>query len=119
MNKRGERAGALAGRVAKVILLGVLFTGLFIQIGMLASISEQTKQIDAVDEALVELNARRENLELSLSKLESPERIEQLATLMGMDLPQEDAIRVVSVSVSREEEQTQTAQLPGGEGAVR
>ncbi len=114
LTARGRRA-----RVAKLVLAGVLFAGLFVQIGMLAGISAQSKELDAVGKEIVELNARRDNLELSLSMLKNPERIEQLALQMGMERPTEDAIRVVSLALTPEDAQTQTAELPGGEGVVQ
>ena len=51
--------------------------------------------------------------------LKNPQRIEQLAAEMGMERPTEDAIRVVSLPVSQDDAQTQTAELPGGEGVVQ
>ena len=38
---------------------------------------------------------------------------------MGMQRPGQDAIRVVSLPVARDEAQVQTAELPGGEGVVQ
>ena len=121
MNTRQRKTGGRGrrGRVAKLVLVGVLFAGLFAQIGMLAGISAQSKEISAVSREMVELNARKENLALSLSKLESPERIEQLAMQLGMERPQESAIRVVNLPIAQEDAQTQTAELPGGEGVVQ
>ena len=114
ISARGRRA-----RVAKLLLAGILFVGLFVQIGMLAGISAQTKQAATVRRELVELSARKDNLELSLSMLQSPERIERLAMQMGMERPTQDAIRVVSLPVSQQEAQPQTAELPGGEGVAQ
>lgn len=111
---RGRRA-----RVAKLVLAGVLFVGMFVQIGMLAGISAQSKELDAVGKEIVELSAHRDNLQLSLSMLKNPERIGQLAQQMGMERPTQDAIRVVSLALTTDDTQTQTAELPGGEGAVQ
>ena len=111
---RGRRA-----RVAKLVLAGVLFVGMFVQMGMLAGISAQSKELDAVGKEIVELSAHRDNLQLSLSMLKNPERIGQLAQQMGMERPTQDAIRVVSLALTTDDTQTQTAELPGGEGAVQ
>ena len=111
---RGRRA-----RVAKLVLAGVLFVGMFVQIGMLAGISAQSKELDAVGKEIVELSAHRDNLQLSLSMLKNPERIGQLAQQMGMERPTQAAIRVVSLALTTDDTQTQTAELPGGEGAVQ
>ena len=111
---RGRRA-----RVAKLVLAGVLFVGMFVQIGMLAGISAQSTELDAVGKEILELSAHRDNLQLSLSMLKNPERIGQLAQQMGMERPTQDAIRVVSLALTTDDTQTQTAELPGGEGAVQ
>ncbi|HIS03937.1 MAG TPA: cell division protein FtsL [Candidatus Pullichristensenella avicola] len=105
--------------MAKLVLAGVLFVGMFVQIGMLAGISAQSKELDAVGKEIVELSAHRDNLQLSLSMLKNPERIGQLAQQMGMERPTQDAIRVVSLALTTDDTQTQTAELPGGEGAVQ
>lgn len=121
MNTRRKTMDARArrGRVAKLLLAGVLFVGLFIHIGMLAGISGETKRADALGREMVELSAQRDNLEVSLSMLKNPERIAQLAAQMGMQRPGQDAIRVVSLPVAQDGAQMQTAELPGGEGAVQ
>ena len=79
MNTRRKTMDARArrGRVAKLLLAGVLFVGLFIHIGMLAGISGETKRADALGREMVELSAQRDNLEVSLSMLKNPERIAQ------------------------------------------
>ena len=112
-------ARARRSRVAKLLLAGVLFAGLFIHIGMLAGISGETKRADALSRELVALSAQRDNLEVSLSMLKNPERIAQLAAQMGMERPTQDAIRVVSLPIAQDDAQTQTAGLPGGEGVVQ
>lgn len=121
MNTRRKNLSARErrGRVAKLVLAGVLFAGLFIHIGMLAGISGQTKEAAALRGEMVELSAQRDNLEVSLSMLKNPQRIEQLAAEMGMERPTEDAIRVVSLPILQDDAQTQTAELPGGEGVVQ
>ncbi len=115
----GMSAGRRRGRAAKVLLLAVLFAGLFAQIGMLANISGQSKEIAAVSREMVELSARKDNLELSLSMLESPDRIESLAMKMGMQRPDEGAIRVVHLPAASEEVLPQTAGISGAEGVVQ
>ena len=73
MNTRRKTMDARArrGRVAKLLLAGVLFVGLFIHIGMLAGISGETKRADALGREMVELSAQRDNLEVSLSMLKT------------------------------------------------
>ena len=117
--KRAMNARARRSRMAKLVLVCVPFAGLFVHIGMLAGISGQTKRADALNRELVELSAQKDNLEVSLSMLKNPERIAQLAAQMGMQRPGQDAIRVVSLPVARDEAQVQTAELPGGEGVVQ
>ena len=120
MNTRRETTSrGRRSRAAKIILSCVLLAGLFVHIGMLAGISAQTKEADALRAELVELSAYKDNLELSLSMLENPQRIAQLAQQLGMQQPTQDAIRVVNLPVSQDDAQTQTAGLPGGEGVVR
>ena len=117
--QRAMETRARRGRLAKLLLVGVLFMGLFVHIGMLAGISGETKRADALGREMVELSAQRDNLEVSLSMLKNPERIAQLAAQMGMQHPTQDAIRVVNLPVSQDDAQTQTAGLPGGEGVVQ
>ena len=115
----GLSARRKRGRAAKVLLVAILFAGLFLQIGMLARISGQSKKIASVSREIVELNARRENLALSLSMLKNPDQIEALALKLGMQRPDEGAIRVVNLPAAYEDTQTLTAGMPGAEGVVR
>lgn len=120
MNTQRLRSSARkqTGRVVKILLAGVIFVGLFFWIGMLAQISGQSKEIATVTKDMVDLRARSENLALSLSMLENPERIETLALQLGMERPDESAIRVVSLPIANEA-LAQTAELIGAEGVVQ
>lgn len=116
MNKTSVKK---ASRTIKVVLVAVIFFGLFFQIGMLAKISAQTKKADRVSDEIVELTARAENLELALSRLKNPERIEALALEMGMTSPGEGAIRVVSLPALDETTTTQTAERTDADGVYQ
>ena len=117
--QRAMNARLRKSRMAKLLLVCVLFVGMFAYIGMLAGISGQTKRADALSREMVELSAQRDNLEVSLSMLKNPERIARLAAQMGMQRPTQDAIRVVNLPVAQDDAQTQTAGLSGGEGVVQ
>ena len=114
----GLSARKKRSRAAKMLLVAILFAGLFAQIGTLASISGQSKRIAAVNRDMIELSARRENLALSLSMLKNPDRIEALALKLGMQRPDEGAIRVVNLPDAYADALPQTAEI-GGEGVIR
>ncbi|HIU33838.1 MAG TPA: hypothetical protein IAB02_04685 [Candidatus Pullichristensenella excrementigallinarum] len=106
-------------RAMRLILVGMLFAGLFLQIGMLSRISGKSKEIAKVSQEIVDLDARSENLQWALSQLQNPEKISARAQEMGMVHPEADAIRVVKLPASDSEALTQTADMSGGEGLVQ
>lgn len=108
-----------ASRALKIVLAGVIFFGLFFQVGMLAKISGQTKKASQVEKEMVELEARRENLQLALNQLKNPARIESLALKLGMVSPGEGEIRVVSIPNLNAAADAQTAEIATAEGVYQ
>ena len=111
---RKRRRGAW-NRVLLFAAAAVLFAGLFLQITMLARISDQTKQASALEKEIVELSASAENLQLTISQHHNLETIAARAQLLGMEQPDETQIRVVSVAYGSEDTSTQTVEAIDGE----
>ena len=101
---------------ALLILAGiVLFTGLFMQITMLARISSQSKRASSLEGEIEELSANAENLELNINQYHNLDTIAVRARQLGMEQPDETQIRVVSVARSNEDTSTQAAENVGAE----
>ena len=102
---------------ALLILAGiVLFTGLFVQITMLARISSQNKRASSLEGEIEELSANAENLELNINQYHNLDSIAVRARQLGMEQPNETQIRVVSVARSNvEDTSTQAAGNTGAE----
>ena len=96
--KPARRRRDAARSRALLILAGiVLFTGLFVQITMLARISSQNKRASSLEGEIEELAANAENLELNINQYHNLDSIAVRARQLGMEQPNETQIRVVSV----------------------
>lgn len=105
-------------RSRRLMLLAaiVLFAGLFVQITMLSRISAENKRASRLEGELAELSARAENLELSINQYHDLSAIALQAQQMGMEVPDDTQIRVVSVARSgAQNTSTQTVEAIGGE----
>ena len=116
-NARQARRRAHAARNRMLLVLAgiVLFTGLFVQITMLARISSQSKRASSLEGEIEELSANAENLELNINQYHNLDTIAVRARQLGMEQPDETQIRVVSVARSNEDTSTQAAENVGAE----
>lgn len=108
--QRQERAG----RTLLAVFMAVLFVGLFVQIAMVARLARQNKEIQRVATEIRDLSATADNLELSLSHYQSPDRVAKQAERLGMEQPAEGQIRVVSVPEIIEDTSAQGAGTGAG-----
>ena len=102
-----------------MILAGCLLVGLFVQISLLAQISGQAKALNKVNGQIRELTSAEEDLQVCLSMYQNLERIENRAKALGMRLPDESQIRVVSLPGLAEDVSTQTAENTAAETSMR
>lgn len=93
----------------------ILFAGLFLQITMLSRVSSQNKRASAIEREIAELGAYAENLELSINQYHNLDSIAARARQLGMSLPDETQIRVVSVARSNADTSIQTVENIDGE----
>ena len=107
------------GGKLKMILAGCLLIGLFVQISLLAQISGQAKALNKVNGQIRELTSAEEDLQVCLSMYQNLERIENRAKALGMRLPDESQIRVVSLPGLAEDVSTQTAENTAAETSMR
>lgn len=112
---RRQARNSRRGKVLLALAAIVLFTGLFVQISMLARISGQNKRAASVEREIAALNANADNLELSINQYHNLDQIAVRAQQMGMEQPDETQIRVIRVAQnSGEDTSTQTAERIGG-----
>ena len=113
----GRNDGRRRTRSGKLLMAAaiVLFIGLFVQITMLARISGENKRAAKLESEITKLASDAENLELVINKYHNLEDIEAKARKLGMDLPDETQIRVVSVSGIEGSGTVQTAERIGEE----
>ena len=116
----GRNDGRRRTRSGKLLMAAaiVLFIGLFVQITMLARISGENKRAAKLESEITKLASDAENLELVINKYHNLEDIEAKARKLGMDLPDETQIRVVSVAGIEESGSVQTAERIGEEEVI-
>lgn len=102
-------------RVLAVTAAVVFFGGLFGQIALRAQISGQAKKIDAMHREIQALSANAENLDLCINQYHNLEIIGQRARQLGMDVPVDDQLRVVSLPQVGGDTSTQTVANGDGE----
>ena len=110
-----RRRKATQSRALLVLAGIVLFSGLFMQITMLARISSQSKRASGLEGEIEELTANAENLELRINRYHNLDSIAVRARELGMSTPNETQIRVVSVARTSEDTSTQAADNIGVE----
>ena len=86
-----------ANRVMMIAFMVVFFLGLFLQIAMAVRLAGQNKRIQAMELEIRDLSATADNLNLALSHYQSLDRVATQAQKLGMELPENDQIRVVHV----------------------
>ena len=110
-----RRRDAIRSRALLILAGIILFSGLFVQITMLARISSQSKRASSLEGEIEELSASAENLELSINQYHNLDSIAVRARQLGMGQPNETQIRVVSVARNVEDTSTQAAGNFGAE----
>ncbi|MBQ3574534.1 MAG: hypothetical protein IJA26_02610 [Clostridia bacterium] len=85
-------------RFVRVLMVIILFAGLFVQITMLARISSENKRADKAGEEVANLNQYIENLQRDIDDYRNSDEIEQLARSMGMQDPDASQLRSIYVS---------------------
>ena len=98
-----------ANRTLIMVFVAVLVIGAFTQIAMIARITGQNKQVQAVELQIRDLSANAENLNLSLNQFKNLERVAARAEKLGMEQPTEGQIRVVRLPAALENTSTQSA----------
>ena len=110
-----RRRDAARSRVLLILAGVILFTGLFVQITMLARISSQTKRASNLEGEIEELSANAENLELNINQYHNLDSIAVRARQLGMEQPDETQIRVVNVVRSSVDTSIQAVENIGAE----
>ena len=100
-------------------LIGCVVLALFLQITFFAQMSAKSKEIAQVDAQIHELEGQKENLQVYLSMYQSIDRVKSRAEAIGMRLPDEGQIRVVSVPGLAEDGLVQTADSQVAEASMR
>ena len=110
--RRLER-GRRDRRIMTVAFVAVLFVGLFVQIFMIARLAGQNKQMQALETEMKTLRADADNLNLALNQYRSTARVETQAKKLGMEKPEAEQLRVVSVPEIIEDTSAQSAGFAG------
>ena len=109
--RRREQA---LSRILIAVAAVVLFCGLFAQITLRSQISNQSKQLAAIQKEIDELDARAGNLDLNINQRRSHEEITKRAIALGMSEPEESQLRVLMLPVAGDTS-TQTVAVSSGE----
>ena len=91
-NKRKSRL-----RIWRVLVVIVLFAGLFVQITMISRISAQNKRAADLRDEITALNYQTENLERDINGYRNSDQLGDLARAMGMQDPTSDQLRSIYV----------------------
>jgi len=113
--KKASRMEMLLARMLPVLAVVILFGGLILQIGLRAQLSQQSKDIAAVQKEIDSLEANAENLTLCINSNHNLVRIEELARELGMNKHTKDQLRVVNLSMPGGYTAAQTVAAGGGE----
>lgn len=84
-------------RAWRVLVVIVLFAGLFVQITMLSRISAQNKRASDIRGEITALTYRAENLERDISGYRNSDQLEDLAYALGMRDPDPNQLRYIDV----------------------
>lgn len=91
-----------------IVVVVVLFVGLFTQITWRASLSGQAKKIAALQAEINELDALAKNLDMNIGFHHNLVKIGERAVTLGMSQPDETQLRVVSLPAAYGNTSTQT-----------
>lgn len=118
---RAAKQEVKANKLNKALMymtIALLMTLLFVQIGRLAQISGQTKQIAQLSNAIRELGNERSNLEVRLSMQQNINRVrDEAINKHGMVRPDNGQIRVVALGQAATV-RMQTADMSGATSAT-
>ena len=84
-------------RLLYLLVMIVLFGGMFAHISMLARLSEQSKRASALEREIARLSVDADNLELSINQYHNLEYISLRARELGMEKSSEGQIRAIDV----------------------
>lgn len=98
-----------------MVLVTVIFVGMFAQLFVLARMTSQQKQIAAIVKNNFDLTSRRDNLQVTLNQRSNIDSLTERATELGMFYPGSDSVRVVHVSVASAQSDTNAQTAYGGE----
>lgn len=116
--QRDMRANSMS-RVLMYCTLALALALVFTQIGRLAQIAGQTKQISALTSNIRELQNEKNNLQVRLSMQQNINRVRDEAVYnLGMVRPDDEQIRVVSLNAHSANALTQTADGAAGKNAT-
>ena len=104
-------------RFWRVLMIAVLFAGLFVQITMISRISAENKRAAKAEDEIRALAYRVENLERDINIYRNSDEIKQRALDMGMQNADQTQLR--SISVAGLEAEDTSAQAAGESGAEK
>lgn len=105
--------GRRVRRIMTAAFVAVLFVGLFVQIFMITRLAGQNKEMQDLEYEMKTLRADANNLNLALNQYRSTERVEAQAKKLGMERPEAEQLRVVSVPEIIENTSAQSAGYAG------
>ena len=95
----------------KFLVCLILVGGLVMQICMLAAIHSRTKETARINQELIYITAERDNYDLKLANFKTRENIEGLAMELGMQWPEYDQLRFISIPAEYKDTSTHTAEI--------
>ena len=110
-----QKNNAWLGYLLLVCFALVLIT----QITLGVQLNARSKQVARVDAQIRELEIQKESLEVYLSMYQSIDRVKARAEALGMKLPDETQIRVVSVPGLEGTQSAQAAEYTAAETSMR
>ena len=115
--RRAEREARI--KKLRLALAGCIVVVLFLQITFAAQLQAKSKEIATVDAQITRFEEDVESLEVAMKIFSSPDRIRTRAEALGMRLPVDSEIRVVSVPGMSGDAYTQTAENTVVETSMR
>ena len=118
MNRAQSARRARERKLNRILMAAfalVLFTGVVLQIAMMARISAQNKQVVAAQYDTHMLSVQADNMNLALNQYHNLERIAVRAQQLGMEQPDETQLRVVNLPTLVDSTSTQSADNSGAE----
>ena len=98
-------------RFLKILACAVLVGGLVMQICMLAAVFSRTKVTTQVNRDIALLSAEKDNYNVKLAGFYQRANIEERAMALGMQWPDDDQLRVISIPAEYKDTSTHTAEI--------